>query len=517
MEETSPENGIERRSFLQKIGAAGLASGIGLSATGSVSALDDTRTTDWTREQAERIQRTNANTAPVIDDRVDKLTDDLYVWDTWPLRNRDGSITKVNGYQVIISLTSTDNVVPGARHNLATLRYFYSKNGHDWELGGKVFEEPLGHHQWAGSAMYDQEEEQLYSFYTAVSSSDLPPDERFRQRLVFGKGGSLETSSDGVEITGEFDHYEIAEADGEMYQTLEQSVDQGIVYGFRDPWYFQHPETGEDYVLFEGNTPIEDPSAYPKDWESWNGNVGIAKATNDEMTEWELQQPIVEAITTNQQLERPHLVVNDGKYYLFTISHKFTFAPGLDGPDALYGFVADSLHGDYEPLNDGGLVVANPEEQPFQAYSWLALPQGDDALITSFLNFTDLDGKSLKDVGALPPEQQKEVFGGTLAPSLKMQLNGTETKITAELQDGQFLPSAGGTGNKCGNGNDDRGSENDGHGNEDGDSGSGNENGNPGNGSGNGDSGSGNGNGDSGSGNGNGGRGGGSGYYGNGN
>ena len=42
--------------------------------------------------------------------------------------------------------------------------------------------------------------------------------------------------------------------------------------------------------------------------------------------------------------ERPHLVVQDGQYYLWTISHMFTFAPGLTepgevaaGPDGVYG------------------------------------------------------------------------------------------------------------------------------------------------------------------------------------
>lgn len=50
----------------------------------------------------------------------------------------------------------------------------------------------------------------------------------------------------------------------------------------------------------------------------------------------------------------------------------FTFAPGLEngpGPGGLYGFVAGSLRANYRPLNDGGLVVANPPQEPNQAYS----------------------------------------------------------------------------------------------------------------------------------------------------
>lgn len=76
------------------------------------------------------------------------------------------------------------------------------------------------------------------------------------------------------------------------------------------------------------------------------------------------------------------------------------------------------------------------------------MPQGDNILVESFENFRGLDDTShgsisLDEVGNLPPEEQKGLFGGTLVPSLKVQLNGTETKIVAELNDGHFLPSVG--------------------------------------------------------------------------
>ncbi|AHG01558.1 beta-fructofuranosidase (plasmid) [Halostagnicola larsenii XH-48] len=440
---------LSRRTVLRTTGAIG-AAGLGLSiGTGTGAAVEMGEASAWTREHANSIELTDDLTAPVIDENPDVISDDYWIWDTWPLRYRDGSIAKIHGWQVVFSLTASKDLVPGARHNEATIRYFYSRNGHDWTEGGTAFENPLGHHQWAGSAMYDHEQDQIYHFYTATS-----PEPEFRQRLALGKGASLETGPHGVDLVGDQEHVIMAEADGELYQTLEQSRDQGIVYAFRDPWYFRHPETGEDMVVFEGNTPTdgEDPS----DPRSYNGNVGIAWATNDELTEWELLPPNLEAIEVNQQLERPHYVLQDGKWYLFVLSHEFTFAPGLWGPDALYGFVADSLYGDYEPLNESGLVIANPEAAPFQGYSWLAMPQGNDVLVESFENFRGLDDTSrgeigLDEVGFLPAEEQKELFGGTLAPSLKVQLDGTETRVVAELNDGHFIPS-GGSPNENGNG-----------------------------------------------------------------
>ncbi|WP_227356009.1 glycoside hydrolase family 68 protein [Haladaptatus salinisoli] len=441
-ENNSPKT--NRRSFMKTAAGLGVAS-LSLSSMGGSAAAVETGNTDqWTGTEAEQIELTDATTAPVISDNSNSISDDYWIWDTWPLRTRNGSIVKINGWQIVFSLTAPNDLVPGARHNAATIRYFYSRNGKNWQEGGEAFDAPLGHHQWAGSAMYDQTEEQIYHFYTAVS-----PEPEFRQRPAVGIGASIETSPKGVELTGDQEHVIMGTPDGEMYQTLEQSREQGIIYAFRDPWYFKHPKTGEDLVVFEANTPTG--SKDPSDPESFNGNIGVMRATNDELTDWELLPPVMEAIGTNQQLERPHFVFQDDKWYLFTISHKFTFAPGLSGPDALYGFVGDSMYGDYEPLNESGLVIANPEEQPFQAYSWLAMPQGDDILVESFENFIGLDDTShgsisLKEVGNLPPEEQKELFRGTLAPSLKVQLNGTETKIVAELNDGHFFPSVGRSG-----------------------------------------------------------------------
>lgn len=438
-ENDSPKT--NRRSFMQTAAGLGVASLSLSSMSGSATAVEIGNTDQWTRTEAEQIELTDATTAPIISDNPNSISDQYWIWDTWPLRTRDGSIVKIDGWQIVFSLTAPNDLVPGARHNAATIRYFYSRNGKNWQEGGEVFDAPLGHHQWAGSAMYDQTEERIYHFYTAVS-----PEPEFRQRPAVGIGASIETNPKGVELTGDQEHVIMGTPDGEMYQTLEQSREQGIVYAFRDPWYFEHPKTGEDLVVFEANTPTG--SKDPNDPESFNGNIGVMRATNDELTEWELLPPVMEAVGTNQQLERPHFVFNDGKWYLFTISHKFTFAPGLSGPDALYGFVGDSLYGDYEPLNESGLVIANPEEAPFQAYSWLAMPQGDNILVESFENFRGLDDTShgsisLDEVGNLPPEEQKELFGGTLAPSLKVQLNGTETEIVAELNDGHFLPSVG--------------------------------------------------------------------------
>jgi len=149
-------------------------------------------------------------------------------------------------------------------------------------------------------------------------------------------------------------------------------------------------------------------------------------------------------VGVNQELERPHVVYRDGLYYLFISSHLHTFGPELDGFDALYGFVAEELRGEYAPLNDTGLVVTNPVNAPFQAYSWMAFPHDDELLVQSFFNYFDFDGETLDEIAQLPESEQMRRFGGTLAPTLRLDVSGTRTRIIGKLGHWE-VPMAGET------------------------------------------------------------------------
>jgi levansucrase len=484
--DTSGTDRVDRRTVLGALGGAGVTGLVGLpnalartdsgsgdsdptaEGDGTVECAQDVSfgsTAEWTVDAAEQIERTDANTAPVIGD-LEEVAPNLHVWDSWPLRNRDGSVACVDGWTVLFSLTSADALLPGKRHDVAEIRYFYSKDGQDWQLGGNVFVpgRPEGNRQWASSAVYDQDTEEVFMFYTAtgresVVDNPYPPSEdiTYEQRLALAEGVTLRTSESGVDFEGKWEHSIILTADGEMYQTREQSGD-GIIYSFRDPWYFRDPNTGEEYLVFEGNTPVSDGetpcesqgleegdylSGVAAGGAKFNGSVGIAVSTDDsDMSEWELRPPLLDALCVNQQLERGNLAVVDDRYYLFFDSHKFTFAEGIEGPDGMYGFVADSLHGDYEPLNESGLVIANPEDAPFQSYSWMPVPYGEGKIaVTSYDNYNDLPkDTSLRNLRSLPREAQQQAFGGTLAPTLIVSLDGDETEIVDTKPPG-FIPS----------------------------------------------------------------------------
>ena len=153
------------------------------------------------------------------------------------------------------------------------------------------------------------------------------------------------------------------------------------------------------------------------------------QATNAELTEWRLLPPVLSANCVNQQTERPHLVFYDGRYYLFTISHTFTYAPGLTGPDGVYGFVGPSLRSDYKPMNGSALVLGNPAEAPLQQYSHNVMP---NLMVQSFID-------------TVPTPDGGVRYGGTLARTIQLQIDGANSYVDRELAYG-YVPALAAAG-----------------------------------------------------------------------
>jgi len=165
----------------------------------------------------------------------------------------------------------------------------------------------------------------------------------------------------------------------------------------------------------------------------FNGCIGIAR---DGAEGWELLDPLVTADGVNNELERPHVVVHDERYYLFFSTQRRTFHPGLSAPTGLYGFVAPNLLGPYEALNGSGLVLQNPPAEPHQAYSWLVL---NDLRTVSFVDFPGLRGRDPDDLEAEGEDSLRRHFGGTMAPVLRLDLRGGRAWVADEdvgLRDG---------------------------------------------------------------------------------
>ena len=392
-------------------------------AQGQTYTPQDEFTAVWSRAQALKVMRDPTNTKPRIPPDFPVMSNQVWVWDTWPLTNLNTRPIRYKGWHVIFSLTAPRTVPFGDRHWWARIGYFYSRDGSNWRYGGDLFPQrsPFGSREWAGSAVLVGD--QVNAVYTASGGDGNEPGERTNplQRLAHASG-RIHADADGVWFTGFRNHRIIAEPDGTMYQTLEQSQAGPIIYAFRDPFVFRDPADGQVYLLFEGNSggeagshtcgprelgPVPPGHQVPADSRFYTGNIGLAEARGANLRRWRLLTPLLSANCVNQQTERPHLVIENGQYYLFTISHTFTFAPGLTGPDGLYGFIGPSLRSDYDPLNASGLVLGNPADAPVQQYSEYVMPNW---LVESFID-------------TLPGE----IFGGTLAPTLEIEPDGAST------------------------------------------------------------------------------------------
>jgi levansucrase len=400
----------------------------------------DDFTATWSRAQALKIRPDPTNTKPRAPVDFPVMADEVWVWDTWPLSDLAGNVVTWGGWHVIFSLVAPRDIPFDDRHWVARIGYFYSRDGLSWAYGGEAFPAGVaaGARQWAGSAAL-RGAGRVQVFYTACGrgGGGADPDDVV-QRLATATG-RIHADDRRVWFSGFDDHEVIAEPDGAMYQTPEQSQGAPIIYGFRDPWVFRDPADGQVYLLFQGNTggpagayrcterdvgPVPPDHEVPAGAGLCTGNIGLAQATDPDLRTWRLLPPLLSANGTNQQTERPHLVIAGGRYYLFTISHTYTFAPGLTGPDGLYGFVGTALRSDYQPLNGSALVLGNPPEAPLQQYSEYVMR---DWLVESFID-------------SVPDGNGGERRGGTLARTLRLTVEGACTYLTAELGYG-YIPA----------------------------------------------------------------------------
>lgn len=151
---------------------------------------------------------------------------------------------------------------------------------------------------------------------------------------------------------------------------------------------------------------------------------------------------LVTALGVNDQTERPHVVFKDGLTYLFTISHNSTYTGNSTGPDGVYGFVSEyGLFGPYQPLNSSGLVLGNPSEAPLETYSHFVDPKG---YVQSFINYLPDPSTNWPD----PYNPTTYRIGGTLAPTLKIELEGSRTFLTEVHNYGQIFANKEWTDNE---------------------------------------------------------------------
>ena len=362
------------------------------------------QTSHWKPEHVELIDPEQAVCAPRIA-AVQRLGGELDLWDYWPVQTPDGHAAQIVGGTLYMFLSAPRHPDIEARHSVARIRLMHHV-GSDWRDLGPLFADDFspGSREWSGSSILSSPHELTLYFTAAGRRGEASV--TFEQRLfevdvrldVDGEAISLKDWSSPREMLVPDNHYYMNEMSG--------NGSVGTIKAFRDPAYFRDPADGAEYVLFA--------ASLAKSNSPWNGAVGIAWRTPN--GRWQGLPPLVEADRLNNELERPHVITHGGRYYLFWSTQNKVFAPdGPAGPTGLYGMVADQLLGPWQPINGSGLVFANPPMAPFQAYSWLVLP---DLRVQSFADLVGL---------AHPPQNQAEArahFAGSPAPELRLALSG---------------------------------------------------------------------------------------------
>lgn len=347
---------------------------------------------------------------PINDSDVVPLDASLGIWDSWPVQDPDGSPAPlIGGGALWMALGSPRFADPFERHNHARIHLFLHKAGR-WQHLGPAMPEGFspGSREWSGSAVLDRGRMLVTLYFTAAGRrGEAAP--TFEQRL-FSAEATLVDRSPVPALSNWRNLREIAPLDSRWYMgTKASTAESGAIKAYRDPAYFLDPEPGREYIFFA--------ASLAQSQSEFNGAVGAAVRHAGGAREWQLLPPIVSADGLNNELERPHVIRHEGRYYLFWSTQQHVFNPaGPVGPTGLYGMVSDHLAGDWYPLNETGLVFANPRSAPSQAYAWQVLPD------LSVIGFVD-------QWRVAAPKPKGARFGGTLAPVLQLRLDFDRARL----------------------------------------------------------------------------------------
>jgi levansucrase len=374
----------------------------------------------WTRRHLDLLAETSTTTAPVIIDpaATPRILPDYDLWDLWPIQEENGATSVIGGHELWMSLSAPALGHPEERHDQARIRLL-GKNGDEWKDLGNAFADAasLGSREWSGSAV--RRPDGTVSVYYTVAGRRGEARPTYRQSVAETRPVLI--ADDGrIMLQQDAEHREILRSDGRMYLPADEAGGvPGRIRAFRDPGWFRDPADASDYLLVAASTAWED---------AFTGAIALAEPGANG---WTLLSPLLVAEGVNHELERPHVIVHNSRYYLFFSTQRHTFHPADIAPTGLYGFAAPSLTGPYEPLNKSGLVLQNPSDEPDQAYAWLVLP---DLQVVSFANYRSHQGMDVRYAGAA---QARAGFGGTIAPTLKLTLDGLTTSaspLSTDLQ-----------------------------------------------------------------------------------
>jgi levansucrase len=393
--------------------------------------VDERAASLWTAAHVAGLSDQPYPQLPVIDAAAARaILPGQFLWDVWPVQGDDGAVAAVAGGSLWVFLSAPRGGDPDARHHAARMRLLW-RHDERWIDCGALLPDGLspGSREWSGSTRLDAQTREMTLWFTAAGRRGEAV-VTFDQRL-FSTVGQLDLSGPVPRVRDWAVAMPSFVNDGSIYADL--AIDAGVagrIKGMRDPYWFRDPADGAGYLIFTASKPHGAGRSHH------DGVIGIAEATDrDGKAAFLPLPPLIDADGVTNEMELPHVIVRDGLYYLFWSTQHSVFAPdlGMTPPTGLYGMVAPSLFGPYAPLNETGLVIANPAAEPRQGYAWKVLPSLE---VVSFIDYWGLGGCDPDNDPALKIER----FGGTIAPPIRIAIDGRTTRLIDPTAGATSLP-----------------------------------------------------------------------------
>ncbi len=321
-------------------------------------------TTAWTHAHLAEIAGRALPELPVFGpEDCPAIRNDLWMWDFWPAECPLGRRAVVDGGELWFALSAPVLGDPDARHDVARIRKLHRK-GNDWCDLGPAFPDGFtpGSREWSGSAIVEGGQVTVYFTATGRRDEAVPT---YEQR-IFSSSAAIDVASGAIGDWASLS--ECVASDGSIYAHARETTGRiGAIKAFRDPAWFRDPHDGCEYLLFTGSIASATSS--------YDGCIGIARHDGDA---WVLLPPLVTADGVNKELERPHIRVRDGRYWLFWSTQAQVFSGDAPAaPTGIYAMEAERILGPFAPYAGSGLVACNPISAPAQSYSWWVCSDGE--------------------------------------------------------------------------------------------------------------------------------------------
>lgn len=410
--------------------------------------VDKLKTSKWKIADSIRVSQDRSSlTTQQISSIRNYLSKNFIVTDYGFLRDMHGETVLFNNWFIMWAVCSPkNNSEPSVLEwtnvqKYATLKYFYSQDGMNWQYGGNIIPTTSSIYPQHGRCSMVMREgtsntvDVFYSCYDYTNNTTLGYNSR---TTIASSTGQITTNNGAVLFSGFTTSTEMFKTDGIKYNSLQEN-DNFII---ADPYPFINPGDGNVYCLFVCNLPgifgkfvIDDdtqgyiPPYYTISEDAVNKSsvIGIAQyntnsyASGDfSSANWTLLNPLLSCLGVSSKVERPHFFF-DGAYTYLLFSNTYeNFTNGYEYPTGLYGmYSTNGIFGPYYTLNGSGQVLTNPSTGPDQANSFFC---DDSRYIYSYI-YSIQEGSETN-------------FGGTMAPTNQIVFNKKNTFLQDVLNYG---------------------------------------------------------------------------------